>query len=206
MKLYLSSYQLGDQADKLAAMAPTNKQAVVIFNALDFADDLERKQGGINRELNDLAGLGFKPEALDLRYYFGKTELLKEKLNEVGLVWVNGGNTFVLRRAMKLSGLDQILTEGQANCPFVYGGYSAGICVITPSLRDIELVDNPMIVPAGYSEVIIWEGLALINYCLAPHFRSNHPESELIEQTIDYFLNNKILFKALRDGEVIIIE
>jgi dipeptidase E len=61
-------------------------------------------------------------------------------------------------------------------------------------------------VPAGYPEEIIWEGLALINYCLAPHFRSNHPESELIEQTINYFLNNKILFKALRDGEVIIIE
>ena len=206
MKLYLSSYRLGNETDKLVSMIPENRRAAVIFNALDFSCDLERKRSTINRELNGLAELGLDPEEFDLRPYFGKPELLKEKISRFGLIWAIGGNSFVLRRAMNQSGFDQFLIENRSNDTFVYAGYSAGTCVLAPTLRGIDLVDNPQIVPEGYQGDIIWEGLSLINYCIAPHYKSDHYESELIDKTVDYFLENKILFKALRDGEVIIIE
>ena len=35
----------------------------------------------------------------------------------------------------------------------------------------------------------------------APHYRSIHPESGLIENVIDYFIYSKIPFIALRDGD-----
>lgn len=206
MKLYLSSYRLGNETNKLVSMVQENRRAAVIFNALDFSSDLERKQSTINRELNDLAELGLDPEEFDLRPYFGNPELLKEKIARYGLIWIIGGNTFVLRRAMNQSGFDRFLIENQNNDTFVYAGYSAGVCVLAPTLRGIDLVDDPRIVPEGYQEDIIWEGLSLINYCIATHYKSDHYESELINKTVEYFIENKILFKALRDGEVIIIE
>ena len=206
MKLYLSSYRLGNETDKLVSMIQENKRAAVIFNALDFSCDLERKRSTINRELNGLAELGLDPEEFDLRPYFGKPKLLKEKISRFGLIWAIGGNTFVLRRAMNQSGFDQFLIENRNNNTFVYAGYSAGVCVLAPTLRGIDLVDDPEVVPEDYQGDIIWEGLSLINYCIAPHYKSDHYESELIDKTVEYFLENKILFKVLRDGEVIIIE
>lgn len=206
MKLYLSSYRLGNETEKLISMVPENKRAAVIFNALDFSSDLERKQSTIDREIHDLSEIGLEPEEFDLRSYFGNPGSLKEKISRFGLIWAIGGNTFVLRRAMNQSRFDRFLIENRNNDTLIYAGYSAGVCVLAPTLRGIDLVDDPQIVPAGYKSNVIWEGLGLINYSIAPHYRSNHDESELIDKTIEYFIENKILFKALRDGEVIVIE
>jgi len=45
-----------------------------------------------------------------------------------------------------------------------------------------------------------------VDYALVPHYKSDHKESNDIDRTITYMIDNKIPFKALRDGEVIIIE
>ena len=206
MKLYLSSYRLGNATDKLVSLVPENKKAAVVFNALDFSSDLERKQSTINREMQDLSEIGLEPEELDLRPYFGNPESLKEPLSRFGLIWAIGGNTFVLRRAMRQSRFDQFLVENRNNDTLVYAGYSAGACVLAPTLRGIEFVDDPQIAPEGYKSDIIWEGLSLVDYCIAPHYKSNHAESELMDKTVEYFIEKKILFKALRDGEVIVVE
>jgi hypothetical protein len=52
----------------------------------------------------------------------------------------------------------------------------------------------------------IWEGLNILDYVIAPHYKSDHRESEDMDKAVEYMIDNKILFKALRDGEVIIIE
>ncbi|MEK9181876.1 MAG: hypothetical protein AAB786_02535 [Patescibacteria group bacterium] len=39
-----------------------------------------------------------------------------------------------------------------------------------------------------------------------PHFDSDHPESEAINKEIEFCQQNNIPYKAIRDGEVIIIE
>ena len=51
---------------------------------------------------------------------------------------------------------------------------------------------------------IIWDGVGLVDYCFAPHYKSDHPESSLVDKMVEYFVENKMPFKTLRDGEVII--
>jgi len=74
---------------------------------------------------------------------------------------------------------------------------------MTPTLEGIHLADDPFSDPDGYEGEVMWDGLALYPYCLAPHFRSDHPESKMIDQTVEYFIERKIPFVALRDGEAI---
>ena len=89
MNLYLSSNGLGNEADRLVSMLPANRRAAVIFNALDFSDETERKQATIDREIAALAQLGLEAEELDLRLYFGKPDLAQSR--GVGL-WPAVGN------------------------------------------------------------------------------------------------------------------
>ena len=125
-----------------------------------------------------------------------------------GYCWVCGGNSFVLRRAFRLSGLDEILQERgrHEEDHLTYGGYSAGICVLTPTLDGIHLADDPTSNPDGYSGPVLWDGLALYPYCLAPHYRSDHDETKLIDQSVEYFIEKKIPFVALHDGEAVVFD
>ncbi len=203
MKLYCSSYRLGDEAEKLREMFAGTKVGI-IQNALDFSEDYDRLNRAFEREYLDLEALGLTPEKLNLRNYFGKEDKLQEKLGSLDGVWVVGGNAFVLRRAMKFSGMDNILIENNLKADFVYAGYSAGICVLSPSLRGIEIVDPQDVVPEGYGKTVIWEGLNIVPLAFAPHFDSQHPESELINEVMSFFNENGIDYLALRDGEVFI--
>jgi len=45
--------------------------------------------------------------------------------------------------------------------------------------------------PDGYSCEIIWAGLGLIPFCIAPHYRSDHPESALIDKSVEYFIRQE---------------
>lgn len=204
MKLYLSSYRLGDNPQALADLAGSNKKAAVIANAMDFLTDQDGRKESVDREIADLEALGLQPAEVDLRKYFGKPDELKEKLSEYGMVWVRGGNTFILRRAYAYSGFDELLKEKLPDPDFVYAGYSAGICILSPSLKGLDIVDDPNLVPEGYEAEIIWEGLDLVDYAFAPHYLSNHPEAEAVSRLVEYNVKNGIAYKALRDGEVII--
>lgn len=205
MKLYLSSLRLGNNPKRLINLLSDNKKAAIIINSVDNASIEIRKQLA-ESEFKDLLNLKLKPEELDLRNYFGKKDKLKKKLSEYGMVWIRGGNTFVLRRAYAYSRFDEILKEKISDNKFVYAGYSAGICILAPSLKGLDMVDDPNIICKGYKKEVIWEGLGIINYSIAPHYRSDHPESDIIEKEVQYCIDNKILFKTLRDGEVIIEE
>lgn len=121
-------------------------------------------------------------------------------------IWVSGGNAFVLRQAMRLSGFDNIFQKLRLRPGFLYGGYSAGICVLCDSLKYIEHVDNANEFPYSGSSETIWQGLSVFNYGLLPHYNSDHLESEAIGRQMQICIDNKWLFKALRDGEVMIID
>lgn len=88
----------------------------------------------------------------------------------------------------------------------VYGGYSAGVCVLGPTLKGIHLVDDQNQKPYGEQYDVNWDGLGILDYVIAPHYQSGHFESELIEKTVQYLIENKILFIALKDGEVMVVE
>ncbi len=201
MKLYLSSFLIGNEGHRLASLTD-RRRAVVIPNALDHVSG--DRQMRVDGQIAELRKLGFDAEELDLRTYFRKPDGLTDDLQDVGLIWATGGNVFLLRRAMRLSGLDQYLIDRKSDDSFAYGGYSAGACVAGPSLRGLDLVDEPHVVAEGYDDEVLWDGLGLISYSVAPHFRSDHPESARIDAVVDYFTGNKMPFVALRDGEVIV--
>mgnify|MGYP003292152965 CR=1 FL=1 len=112
MKLYLSSYRTGNNIDELLKWKEEHGNKIfVIPNAVDVFSDGERKTSGIQDKCKDLETLGFETQVLDLRNFFNKKEELVDYIKGVSAFYVIGGNVFVLRVAMKMSGFDEILLE-----------------------------------------------------------------------------------------------
>jgi dipeptidase E len=207
MKFYLSSFKLGDKSNKLVRLMSDNKKSAYIPNACDYTNvDWNKKNKWEAMDIKSLEDLGLKVEYLDLKDYFGKIDELRNKLNEFGGVFIRGGNTFILRQAMNLSGFDVIFKELLKRDNFVYSGYSAGICVLSTNFGDLKIVDDPTDKPYKELQETIWEGLGYFDYIILPHYKSDHPESADIDKEVEYCKENNIPFKTLRDGEVIIIE
>ncbi len=205
MRLFLSSYQFGNKPEELVRLVgDENKSVAIIANAGDLATDQERKEG-VQRQIDRLKDLGFLGEEVDLRDYFNKEKELEEKLSSFGMVWVRGGNTFLLRRAFKQSGFDNIIKKFLAEDKIVYAGYSAGVCILAPSLRGLHIVDHPELITDKYDKEVIWEGLGILPYSVAPHYKSDHPESADVDKEVVYMEENNIPYKTLRDGEVVVI-
>ncbi len=201
MQLYLASIGLGQNHSGFCKPEIQNKRVAIIPNALDYWSDLEWRKCVLQKMTQDLSQMGLKPEVLNLRDFFDQTNELRNQIENFSYLWVTGGNTFVLRRAFAQSGFDAILKAKRKEKDFVYGGYSAGACVLAPTLKGIHLADDPQEIPDRYTNEIIWEGLNFIPYSILPHFKSHNPESLKIDQAFDYMINHKIPFIALKDGE-----
>lgn len=207
MNFYLSSYKFGDALEPLRAMVPANKRLGHINNARDFVGrDPKRAAWNLSTELEFLNEIGFEAEELDLKEYFGRKEELKAKLDSLGGLWVSGGNAFVLRQAMRLSGFDELFPALRQRKGFFYGGYSAGICILSHDLKAIDYVDDVQNFPYEGISKPIYEALGVFDYYFMPHYDSDHPESEMIGREVQRCIDQKWLFKALRDGEVILVE
>ncbi len=90
------------------------------MSAGDFFGDVKRP-AYLKIEKEDLGKLGIVAEELELRAYFGDPDKLAEKLPEYDLVWVTGGNSFVLRNAMQKCGFDDLIKTLLADDKLVYG-------------------------------------------------------------------------------------
>jgi dipeptidase E len=206
MRLYLSSFRLGNRPHALLDLLNGGRRAAVVVNAADHKTDEERA-ASYERERSDLAGLGLDPYELDLRDYFDRPDALRERLEAVDLLWVRGGNVFVLRRALARCGAEDLLIELLAADAFVYAGYSAGAVMLTPSLHGAELVDDPANVPPGYPPEIVWDCLGVLPFHIAPHYRSGEDsEAAAIDHVVTYLIDNHLPFIALRDGEALVFD
>ncbi|WP_018501796.1 Type 1 glutamine amidotransferase-like domain-containing protein [Parafrankia discariae] len=205
MRMYLSSFRNGNKPDELLRLLGDGRRAALILNAQDWKAPEDRATD-LAQEVERLESIGLQPEETDLRQYFGRPDELRQALVGYDLIWVRGGNVFVLRRAFRRSGADSVIPELVNGDAIVYGGYSAGVDIMQPHLHGIELVDDPSVIPEGYDEEIIWDCPGLIPYCVAPHYKSDHPESADIDKVVSYYIDNHIPFVALRDGEVIVVD
>ncbi len=207
MKFYLSSYGIGNEVEKFKQLIP-NKKIGYIPNARDHSgSDSKTRKEKAERDMQLLRDLGLEVYLLDLQDYFDKKDELKNKLEELGAIFISGGNVFVLRQAMKLSGLDEILTELKNNNQnFLYAGYSAAGCVLAPDLHAYPVVDDSTEMPYEELKETVWEGLGFVDFAFMPHYKSDHPESAGVDKEIEFCEQNNIPYKTLRDGEVLIIE
>ncbi|MFC3454782.1 Type 1 glutamine amidotransferase-like domain-containing protein [Amycolatopsis speibonae] len=205
MRLFLSSWKLGDAPELLDGLVGDVRTAAVIGNALDALPGTARRQA-TGREVALLRDRGYSVSEVDLRDHFDASQGLAEHLAGFGVVWVHGGNPFVLRLAMALSGADGILPGLLRRDAVVYAGWSAGACVLSPSLHGLELVDDPADTVTAYGRQAIREGLGLLDYAFVPHYRSPIPESEPIERVVERYDREGVPYRTFRDGEVTIVD
>jgi dipeptidase E len=199
MRLFLSSWRLDKRAKALTQLIGAGVRTAVVLNASDNLSDFLRAER-LEEERRVLEMLSLPAFELDLRVYFGHHAALRSALKGVGLIWVTGGNVFVLREAIRRSGLDDFIGEELRSGALAYGGYSAGACVAGQTLRGLEIVDDATAVNEP-----IWQGLGLVNCSIAPHYRSDHPESKSIEEVVGYFEARRMPYRPLRDGQALIV-
>ncbi|MBM3210370.1 hypothetical protein FJZ39_03475 [Candidatus Saccharibacteria bacterium] len=204
MKLFLSSYGFGEHAAEFCRLAGNEKKLLFIDNAKDCLMEDERALH-VAEKLAELELLGFEPYELDLRNYFDKPNELWPIIEQAKVMWVSGGNTFVLRRALRYSGLDDMLRQRLKEGDFLYGGSSAGSIIMTKTLKGTERGDDPYEVPEGYKEEIIWDGLNMVYPQLVPHYKSSWFGDEA-QAMVDYFTTEGLMFETLRDGEAYIVD
>ena len=205
MRLYLSSYKLGNQPDQLVKLFGEGARVAVIYNACDFSEDPVVRSKYLEVQLQMLRDAGFEPTEVDLREYFDSKNDLGSTLRKFDALWIPGGNAFILRRAMKQSGFDQIIKGLLEEDTLAYGGFSAGAVVATPTLNGIDILDDPNVVPAAYKSEVVWDGLGLIDYSIVPHFESDHRETEFASKAVEYFKKNVLPYRTLHDGDVILV-
>lgn len=201
MRLFLSSFRFGDYGEAFLELIGENPRVGVITNAKDYKDLTERTQSV--RELFDsFHELGIEPQEIDLRPFFGHADLLEDELGKYNVIWVAGGNTFVLRRALRASGGDELLRRYVLADKLIYGGESAGAVIATPTLQGVEFGDDPEIVPDGYPGEELWDGLGLVSYSIVPHYESDW---EGYERMIEVLEEADMPYKTLNDYQAIIM-
>ncbi len=111
----------------------------------------------------------------------------------------------MLRHALARSGGDTILCGQLDEDAIVYAGYSAGPCVLAPSLDGLQLVDRPDDVEVYYGEPPTWQGLGVLPFAFVPHYASpGHPETEAMDEVVRYYQERGVPYRTLRDGEVLV--
>jgi dipeptidase E len=63
----------------------------------------EVRLNSVRREVDALIDLGFSAEDLDLRKYFSDPDRFAVDIRRYDVMWLRGGNPFVLRRALEKS-------------------------------------------------------------------------------------------------------
>ncbi|MCI3948846.1 MAG: hypothetical protein K0R11_780 [Acidimicrobiales bacterium] len=203
MRLYLSSFRIGGCPDRLVALAGGGRRAAVVANAMDPAP-ADVRHSAVELEVGALSALGFVVDEVDLR-----DAGAADGLAGYDVVWVRGGNTFALRAALARSGADEVVRRLLAEDRLVYAGYSAGACVLAPSLRGLEVVDPPEAVAETYGEevAVVWEGLGVLDRAVVPHVDSpGHPESEACTAVAERHRAQGVPHVALRDGQVLVVD
>jgi dipeptidase E len=201
MRLFLSSYRAGNYPEKLVELFGKKVKVAVITNAKDDKSHQERNES-VSEVMNFLSELGFKPTEIDLRKYFKDSDFSEKDLKKYQAVWVAGGNTFVLRRALKYSKADRALGDMVRKNEVVYGGESAGAILPTPTLTGVEFGDDPGDVPKNYKKDAIWDGLNLISYHVVPHYESTW---EGAQDMIRELQKQNLEYKTLTDSQALII-
>lgn len=203
MRLYLSSFRLGDHPEALAALVTGERRGWLIMNALDGQDEA-RRAADAGQQVEALQGLGLSAVDLDLRTL--KPEIAAERFGEPDFVWVRGGNVFTLRMALARSGVDRILTEMITGDRLVYAGYSAGPCVLAPSLAGLDHCDPTEDCVAAYGSVR-FDGLGILDRPFVPHLDTpEHPESSLLGEVAATYAASGQSYWALRDGQALVID
>lgn len=205
MRLFLSSYRAGRHDNELLKFLSGIKTITIISNAKDYKTPEDRHEK-IEENFRYYRSIGLDPKELDLRPFFSKTDA-KNLLDDHEFVWLAGGNVFLLRRALKYTGLDKVLINRVGDNSLILGGESAGAIIVGPTLKYSEMdtdEDSPNFIPEGYKKEAFWDGLRLVDYVPVPHYQSGDYTAE-IQEYINKLDANGITHKDMTDEQAILI-
>jgi dipeptidase E len=207
MRLYLSSFRLGTAPEHLVRLAGEGARVAVIGNAIDSEHSDIRRQA-VADEVRALARLGLQPAELDLLQFFGEDpQVALNALTSIDALWVRGGNVFVLRCALQASTADDAIRALLAEDRLVYAGYSAGPCVLAPSLEGREDVDDATAPLDTYGIPALMTGLGVLDRPVVPHVDSpTHPETAAVDRLSRSYEAAGTPHLRLRDGQALVVE
>lgn len=206
MRLYLSSFRLGTNPEHLTRLVGSGGRMAVIANAID-TEPADSRVTRVWDEVVALTRLGLLAEEVDLRLHFGASPShMADLLGSFDGVWVRGGNVFTLRTALTASGADEAITALLARDALVYAGYSAGPCVLGPSLDGLEEVDDPHDLEVAYGLEAPTNGLGVIAQRVVPHLGGDHLEARGLAKVADKYKQAGIDYLPLTDGQAFLLD
>jgi len=206
VRLYLSSFRLGDHPEHLVRLIDRPGPVAVVANAMDFAAP-DVRQAAVRLELDALAEVGLAAVEVDLREHTDDAAGWLERLDRHPALWLRGGNVFVLRSALQASGADAAIMELVGRDRVVLAGYSAGPCVLGPTLHGLETVDDVTQVERTYGREPVWAGLGVLAHLFVPHVDSPaHPETADCSRLAERYRREHVDHRALRDGQALVVE
>ena len=198
-----------------------NKRLLLISNStLHGSGYLDHAEAEIRSFLGDAKRVLFVPFALyDRDTYTSTAQKRFEKMgyelwsvhtavnpvqavNDAGAVFIGGGNTFRLLKALyDFDLLDPIRKRVEAGMPYI--GSSAGSNVAAPTIKTTN--DMPIVQPPSF------DALGLVPFQINPHYLDPDPNSkhmgETREERIRQFLEeNDTAVVGLREGAMLRIE
>jgi len=203
------------------SMNNKTKRVLLISNSTLYGSGyLDHAEAEIRGFLGDLKRVLFVPYALFDRDKYAATaqqrfqkmeyELTSihtasdpvQAVNETDAVFVGGGNTFRLLKALYDFGLiDPIRRRVEAGMPYI--GSSAGSNVAAPTIKTTN--DMPIVQPPSFN------ALGLVSFQINPHYLDPDPTSKHMGETreeriIQFLEENHTPVVGLREGAMLRIE
>ena len=140
---------------------------------------------------------GYKVENFDVSIF--SEEIAKEKLSEVKIVFISGGNTFYLLQELKRKNLITYLKERIEN-GLLYIGESAGSVIAAPDIEYASVIDDKTVA----TELDDYTGLNLVDFYIVPHFEEE-PFVESSRNTVELY-KDELDLKLINNKEAILVE
>ncbi len=161
------------------------------------AKDKHLDKSGLDKYRQFFRRKGFEVEDIDLKKYRGET--LFKKLSAFDLIYVAGGNCFVLLEAMRKSKFDKVIKR-LLDKGVIYLSQSAGSCVMGSSIEPLQCLDSK---PEA-ANLNSFEGLGFIDFVFVPHYKSKHYGKKVDNLNKKY--STKYNIRLFTDSEALIID
>lgn len=195
-RLFLASFAAKslDKALDLFPNKPRDKTRVAFVPTAAYT---YKDKWFVKEDRDKLEEMGFDIFDLDIK---DKTkEELWEKLRNVDIIFVAGGNTFYLLEKARDSGFDELVNRLVFGERVLYIGSSAGAVLACPDIKPIELLDDPSTTPNLKST----KGLNLVDFVVLPHYGDKKYE-EKFKKIMDEYQDKYTLVKLTNEQAIIV--
>lgn len=196
MRLLLTSQGLRNRGASLLVKKFLNdlKQAPVVGYIPNAKPKLDVKR--LKTKMSKLQRMGCNVVLMDLRYLKGKK--LRERLEEINVIFVGGGNVFYLLYMMRKSGLVKLLPKFLEKDK-AYIGVSAGSYVASPTIEAGGW--KPEHSDRNFIGIKNLKALNLVPFLITAHFSEKY--RKVVENNA---VNSKYPIVALYDTQAILVK